>query len=238
MFVFRRRGDPCVARLAVALGVALGAPVAIRSLVVLLGLALVWSGAVVLVRRLRRSRLPRIEVLPALDPEPPPETISVSAWRPRAHPEPGDERARDVEAEDAADVSRMHGRRRGLTAGSPVRPSASESAYGLKAALLADRALGPARRARGVRLLLHPLDFALRSLAVVQPDGCRRRGLREAGQPLRQQHQSHRRARNAAAQPRTQRSPARHDHVLVDVIRGFRGSRPRDGSHWRSARRR
>ena len=61
-----------------------GAPVAIRSLVVL-GLALVWSGAVVLVRRLRRSRLPRIEVLPALDPEPPPEQ-SASALAPARAP--------------------------------------------------------------------------------------------------------------------------------------------------------
>lgn len=82
MFVFRRGvAIPVWPVWAVALGVALGAPVAIRSLVVLLGLALVWSGAVVLVRRLRRSRRPRLDVLPA----------------------------RDVEAEDAADVSRMDG---------------------------------------------------------------------------------------------------------------------------------
>lgn len=82
-FVSFRRGVaiPVWPVWAVALGVALGAPVAIRSLVVLLGLALVWSGAVVLVRRLRRSRRPRLDVLPA----------------------------RDVEAEDAADVSRMDG---------------------------------------------------------------------------------------------------------------------------------
>ncbi len=110
MFVLFRRGVaiPVWPVWAVALGVALGAPVAIRSLVVLLGLALVWSGAVVLVRRLRRSRLPRIEVLPALDPEPPPETIIVSAGA-RARTLNQATNARDVEAEDTADVSRMDG---------------------------------------------------------------------------------------------------------------------------------
>jgi hypothetical protein len=84
MFMRFRRGMaiPVWTICAVALGVAtLSAPFVIRSLVVLLGVAVIGSGALVLGRRLRRSRRPHIEVLPA----------------------------RDVKAEDAADLSRMDG---------------------------------------------------------------------------------------------------------------------------------
>jgi hypothetical protein len=100
---------PVWALWAVALSVtALSAPLAIRSLVLLLGLGLIGSGALVLVRRLRRSRLPRTEVLPALGPAPPPEAIVVSAGA-RARTLNQARNVRDLEAEDAADVSRMNG---------------------------------------------------------------------------------------------------------------------------------
>lgn len=111
MSILFRRGVaiPVWAVWAVALGVAaLSAPLVIRSLVVLVGLALIGSGALVLVRWVRRSRLPRIEVLPALDPEPPPEAIIVSAGA-RARTLNQAMNARDVEAGDAADLSRMDG---------------------------------------------------------------------------------------------------------------------------------
>jgi hypothetical protein len=99
---------PVWALWAVALGVtAVSAPLTIRSLVVLLGLGLIGSGALVLVRRLRRSRLPRTEVLPALDPAPP-EAIVVSAGA-RARTLNQARNGRDLEAEDTADASRMDG---------------------------------------------------------------------------------------------------------------------------------
>lgn len=94
---------------AVALGVAaLSAPLVIRSLVVLVGLALIGSSALVLVRWVRKSRPPRIEVLPALDPEPAPDRIIVSAGA-RARTLNQSINARNTEADDAADLSRMDG---------------------------------------------------------------------------------------------------------------------------------
>ncbi|MGH9313574.1 MAG: hypothetical protein ACRD09_06290 [Vicinamibacterales bacterium] len=108
MSILFRRGVaiPVWAVWAVALGVAaLSAPLVIRSLVVLVGLALIGSSALVLVRWVRKSRPPRIEVLPALDREPAPEGIIVSAGA----------RARtlnqsiDARKADDADLSRMDG---------------------------------------------------------------------------------------------------------------------------------
>lgn len=107
--LFRRAvAIPVWAVWAVALGVgALTAPPPVTAaLVVLLGLALIGSSALVLVRR--KSRPPRIEVLPALDLEPAPAGIIVSAGA-RARTLNQAMNARNVEIDDAADLIRMDG---------------------------------------------------------------------------------------------------------------------------------